>query len=406
MGAVLRGVRADLLTPARQPLPPMAGPRPLKWLPHVLIVLAAALLAAAAEDGAAAPFAIAHAVILVSALRWPVPAWWLSMAFLAGTAATAYCPTLIRPWPWFVHAGVLFLVALRNRPRVAVETLLLSSLPAVVMQWPGEDLLWEKPLTPAVIFAVAVFLGTSARSLRETRRRLQEQQAATIAERGRRALLEERARIARELHDVVAHHMSVISIQADAAPYRVEDPPGELVTAFAVIRQNALEALTELRHVLGVLRAESTDDSPVPGGPQPTLDQLGNVVANVRSAGLRVELDVSGTDRPLPPGVELSAFRIVQEALSNALRHAPGSTVRVEIVYALSTLRLRVLNGPSRDRTKPSPGAGHGIMGMRERAAMLGGELAAGPTPGGGYEVSVLLPVPVDTATTAKEGHP
>ncbi|MGP3918240.1 sensor histidine kinase [Nonomuraea sp. 10N515B] len=406
MGAVLRGVRADLLTSARQPLPPMAGPRPLKWLPHVLIVLPAVLLAAAAEGSAAAPFAIAHAVILVSALRWPVPAWWLSMAFLAGTAATPYSPTLIgQPWPWFVHAGVLFLVALRNRPRVAVETLLLSGLLAGGMQWPGGDLLWERPLTPAVIFAVAVFLGTSAHSRRETRQRLQVQQAATIAERGRRALLEERARIARELHDVVAHHMSVISVQADAAPYRVEDPPEELVNAFAVIRQNALEALTELRHVLGVLRAEATDDSPAPGGPQPTLDQLGSVVANVRSAGLRVELDVSGTARPLPPGVELSAFRIVQEALSNALRHAPSSTVRVEVAYALSTLRLRVLNGPSRDKTRPSPGAGHGIMGMRERAAMLGGELAAGPTPGDGYEVSVLLPVPVDTATTAKEGH-
>ncbi len=138
MGAALRGVRADLLTSARQPLPPMAGPRPLKWLPHVLIVLVAVLLAAATEGSAGAPLAIVHAVILVSALRRPVPAWWLSMAFLAGTAVAGYSPALIgQPWPWFVHAGVLFLVALRNRPRVAVETLLLSSLLAGGMPGAG-----------------------------------------------------------------------------------------------------------------------------------------------------------------------------------------------------------------------------------------------------------------------------
>ncbi len=258
-----------------------------------------------------------------------------------------------------------------------------------------------------VIFTVAVFLGASARSLRETRERLQEQQAAVIAERGRRALLEERARIARELHDVVAHHMSVISIQADAAPYRVEDPPEELVTAFAVIRQNALEALTELRHVLGVLRAETTDDSPAPGAPQPTLDQLDQ---RRRQRALRRPARRAGRLGYGPPAAtECGAVGLSHRPGGAEQRTAPRARLhgpRRDRATHPPRLRLRVHNGPARDRTEPSPGTGHGSMGMRERAAMLGGELTAGPTPDGGYEVSVLLPVPVDTATTAKEGHP
>jgi signal transduction histidine kinase len=172
--------------------------------------------------------------------------------------------------------------------------------------------------------------------------------------------------------------MSVVAIQAEAAPYRVENPPPELEKAFATIRENAVAALTELRRVLGVVRAE---DYEAPDAPQPTLADLEGLLANVREAGLGVEKVVTGAVRELPQGVELSAYRIVQEALSNTLRHAPGASARVEIGYVLGGL------------IKPSPGAGHGITGMRERVTMLNGEMTAGQTDDGGYEVAVFLPV-------------
>ncbi|MEV7807209.1 sensor histidine kinase [Microbispora sp. NPDC088329] len=416
LAEALRALRADLLTLAPQPLPPLRGPRPLRWLPHALIVLLAALLAATAEDTPALPFAIAHAAVLIVALRLPLPAWWLSTAFLACTATTAYSPAHSgEPWPWTVHAGVLFLVALRNRRRVAAETLLLG-VPTAWGVWSagGHTTLWLDITIPSFVievlplFAAAVLTGTAVRARRVARERLAEQEAAVVRERERRTLLEERARIARELHDVVAHHMSVISVQADAAPYRVPDPPQELVASFAVIRQNALEALTELRRVLGVLRAETSPGAPgteAPGtvAPQPTLADLDGLVANVRAAGLDVETEVTGEPGPLSPGVELSAFRIAQEALSNALRHAPGSRVRVEMAHTATALRLTVRNGPGRHAAAPSPGAGHGLLGMRERAAMLGGDLAAGPTPAGGYEVTAVLPL--SAPATAVSAH-
>jgi signal transduction histidine kinase len=192
---------------------------------------------------------------------------------------------------------------------------------------------------------------------------------------------------------VVAHHMSVIAIQAEAAPYRVPDPPEELASSFATIRASATEGLRELRRVLGVLRADGDAGDPAP---QPDLGRLDELVAGVAAAGLAVTTTVTGAPRPLPPGVGLSAYRIVQEALSNVLRHANGSDVRVEIVYRPAALELRVRNGPPPVPPAPSPGAGHGLPGMRERAAMLGGELAAGPDPDGGYAVAAVLPAGED----------
>ncbi|MGW2990680.1 sensor histidine kinase, partial [Streptomyces sp. NPDC001193] len=219
----------------------------------------------------------------------------------------------------------------------------------------------------------------------------------TEEERARRTLLEERSRIARELHDVVAHHMSVISIQAQVAPYLVENPSEELKENLAGIRGNALEALTELRRVLGVLRSEQPDDPANPHHPQPTLAELDGLVDNVRSAGLAVTTELAGVRRPLAPGVELTAYRIVQEALSNCLRHAPGSRVEVGIAYGPRELHLCIANSAPTRPAPPSHGAGHGLLGMRERAGMLGGELAAGPRPGGGYEVSAVLPMDPET---------
>jgi signal transduction histidine kinase len=184
----------------------------------------------------------------------------------------------------------------------------------------------------------------------------------------------------------------------------VEDPSDELRENLEGIRKNALEALTELRRVLGVLRSENPADpyglgsgtGAAPDSPQPTLDRLDALVENTRAAGMDVLTEISGEVRPLSPGVELSAYRIVQEALSNALRHAPGSTVRVELTYFPRGLQLRVINSRPTRPAPPSPGAGHGLLGMRERAVMLGGTLFTTETSCGGFAVACFLPSPED----------
>jgi signal transduction histidine kinase len=244
------------------------------------------------------------------------------------------------------------------------------------------------------VSAVALLVVTVLHIRREAEQEVTAQQSETAQERSKRTLLEERTTIARELHDVVAHHMSVVAIQAEAAPYRVENPPPELEQAFVTIRENAVAALTELRRVLGVVRAE---DYEAPDAPQPTLADLDALLANVKDAGLTVEKAVTGAVRELPQGVELSAYRIVQEALSNTLRHAPGAAARVEIAYVLGGLGLRIVNGPApaTSLTKSTHGAGHGITGMRERVTMLDGEMTTVGTDDGGYEVTVFLPVQV-----------
>ncbi|CAM5527835.1 sensor histidine kinase [Streptomyces narbonensis] len=387
---------ADLFPPGPQPMPPMGGPRALRWLPHLAITAVAVFAGVSAtEDMAYRLLGIAHAALLVVALRRPLPAWWLSLVTLPlFSLHPPLAPYL--GWAWAVHAGLLFLLALRNPPRVMAETVTASTVSLLAVEVAVGSGTWPRRFTVLVLlmFALAVAAATGVRRTREVHARLARQEADLARERARRTVLEERARIARELHDVVAHHMSVISIQADAAPYRVADPPGELVAALADIRTGAQQGLTELRRLLGVLRSEEHPDGTAFGAPQPTLERLDDLLAGVRAAGLDVTAARTGASRPLPDGVELSAYRIVQEALSNTLRHAPGATARVELAYTGSALRLRVLNGPGHGPVRPSPGAGHGVLGMRERAAMLGGRLATGPTPDGGYEVTALLPVP------------
>ncbi|MFE4514639.1 sensor histidine kinase [Kitasatospora sp. NPDC056783] len=392
--AVLGAARRGLFPWAPQPMPPMGGPGPLRWLPQLAVGAVVVFTAVSAtEDIPMRAVGILHAALLLLALRRPLPAWWLSLAMLPVFSLHApFGPYM--GWAWAVHAGLLFLVALRNPPPVMVATVLLSAALLLGLHVAGGGIgPWYFTAIVLALFALVVAAATGVRGTREVRARLAEQEAALAQERAHRTVLEERARIARELHDVVAHHMSVISIQADAAPYRVADPPAELVAALADIRAGALEGLTELRRLLGVLRSEDRPGGGAPEAPQPTLERLDDLLAGVRAAGLDVTAVVSGARRPLPEGAELSAYRIVQEALSNTLRHAPGATARVELTYTPAALRLRIRNGPGTAAPQPSPGAGHGLLGMRERAAMLGGELSAGATPDGGYLVTALLPV-------------
>jgi signal transduction histidine kinase len=413
----LRVLRDDLLTARADPLPPSEW---LRWVPHGFVCLAAFVVFfgdlnqlqgyGKIGHGQALMVAVGQCGAAVLALRRPVPALWLSLtASLAGAVLARRMLMAGQidgfPWPWHAwgiatHLLVLLLLALRVPTRVSVEALALTGLLTYVLQglWGA----WNHSSTgetAVVLFTVAVVLGAALRGRREARAELGRQTTLTAEERARRTLLEERSRIARELHDVVAHHMSVISIQAQVAPHLVQDPPDELRENLAGIRQNAVEALTELRRVLDVLRSEH----PAPGeradAPQPTLDRLESLVENTRAAGLTVTTGTSGEHRPLPPGVELSAYRIVQEALSNVLRHAPGATAHVTLAYDPRGLRVTVVNtGPTRE-APPSAGAGHGLLGMRERAVMLGGRLTAGPWAGKGYKVDAYLPAPAPPAT-------
>ncbi|MFF6990337.1 histidine kinase [Streptomyces sp. NPDC010273] len=199
----------------------------------------------------------------------------------------------------------------------------------------------------------------------------------------------ERARIARELHDVVAHHISMIAVQAETARLTTPGLPTEGATRLLAIGDTARTALTEMRRLLGVLREDA--DTGVQRRPQPGLGQVMELVdASRDAAGSRTRLIVSGPITPLDPGIEVTAYRIVQEALTNARRHAPGAAVDVELRYGGEDLAVRVRdNGPG----PASDGAGHGLLGMRERAATVGGTLLTGPAPGGGFLVEARLPL-------------
>jgi signal transduction histidine kinase len=201
----------------------------------------------------------------------------------------------------------------------------------------------------------------------------------------------ERARIARELHDVVAHHISMIAVQAETARVTTPGMPAAGAKRLSAIGDTARSALTEMRRLLGVLREDAHSDGPELR-PQPGLEQLGGLVDQAREvSGSGARLILTGAPMSLDPGVELAAYRIVQEALTNARRHAPGAGVDVELRYGPGALRLRIRdNGPGPPLDTAT--AGHGLSGMRERAAAVGGQLRTGPAAGGGFLVEVTLP--------------
>jgi signal transduction histidine kinase len=416
----LRGLRQDLFHDAfaYRPLPRMRVDGPLArrlpervreyaaWTPHAVITACGLLAMAVASTanqggpgiGSLVPSLLALLPVLLTLVR-PVGAFWFSMA---ATPFAAVFSGSWGEWPWsagafITHLVVLTVVALRTRPRTAAWMWVLTAWYGFMSESLVAGHIGTNTAPLLFLSALALLVVTVLHIRREAEQEVTAHQSETAHERSKRTLLEERTTIARELHDVVAHHMSVVAIQAEAAPYRVENPPPELEQAFVTIRENAVAALTELRRVLGVVRAA---DYEAPDAPQPTLADLGALLANVREAGLSVEKTVTGAVRELPQGVELSAYRIVQEALSNTLRHAPGATARVEIGYVLGGLGLRIVNGPARTTTlvKSTHGAGHGITGMRERVTMLDGEMTTGETDDGGYEVTVFLPVPLRAA--------
>ncbi|MFD4275780.1 sensor histidine kinase [Streptomyces cyaneofuscatus] len=293
--------------------------------------------------------------------------------------------------------------------RWASRLALICSLSAATLsqvRWeaePGGS--WPQQIFVTVImtvpFVLAWVMGDSLRTRRAYFSQLEERAARLEREReaqSKVAVAAERARIARELHDVVAHNVSVMVVQADGAAYVMDAAPDQARQALETISSTGRQALAEMRRLLGVLR---TGDAPESGEyvPQPDVEQIEDLVDQVRRTGLAVDFKVEGTARPLPSGVELTAYRIVQEALTNTRKHGgPDAGASVRLVYFDDGLGLLVEDdgrGAAHELYEDggADGAGHGMIGMRERVGMVGGTLDAGPRPGGGFRISALLPL-------------
>jgi signal transduction histidine kinase len=227
---------------------------------------------------------------------------------------------------------------------------------------------------------------TAADELREHAQQLE----ARREEQEQEALAGERTRIARELHDVVAHGVSVMVVQAQGAQRVLQREPSRATEALRSIESSGREALVELRRLLGVLRPDFEEDAT---SPQPGLDELGSLVDGVRNGGLAVDLEVEGTACPLPPGLALAAYRIIQEALTNVVKHAQASRAHVAVRYLPNFIELEVSDNGRGTRLNNNRGLGHGLIGMRERTNLYGGTLQAGPSDSAGYSVLARLPL-------------
>ncbi|MGI5271031.1 sensor histidine kinase [Nonomuraea sp. CA-218870] len=331
--------------------------------------------------------ALGVAIPLVLRDRRPLAAWRASLALLpAGLWVSFALGVAYEDNPYTAEIVISYLlvaysVAVRCDRRITGAAWVIS----VVVMWIAFPN--SVPLGSVMVGAV-MLLGHNVRLRRGATERLALEERRSQEAMGAQAVLEERARIARELHDVVAHHMSVIAIQAEAVPLKAAGDPAQLEAGLAGIRALSLEAIAQLRQVLGVLRDE---DGRTDTAPQPGLAQVDDLVANARAAGLSVLVKLPESVEGVPQTVGMSAYRIVQESLSNAMRHAPGATVMIDVRRDEQGVRLHVTNGPGTSSAR-SPGAGHGLVGMRERAALLGGTLEAGPVPVGGFQVTAVLP--------------
>jgi signal transduction histidine kinase len=340
-------------------------------------------------------------VLLALAVVLPLPlaAKYPMLAWRTGWLALLLSPLLPAAWwggwPWgppqvLALLGAFCLAAVRQRRAVLWWMWALTLIPWGV--WLIKDIPdLNGPASATMIFTATAIAVDSIGSRMRTQRALATQTEHTDVERDRRAVLEERTRIARELHDVVAHHLSLIAVQAETAPYRLGELPEPARAEFGSLSEVAREALTEMRRLLGVLR----QDQPAGLAPQPQLADLPALVDAARRAGVEIDLSVAAELGKVPPGVGVCAYRIVQESLSNASQHAPGAAVTVSVDHDSRAVQLRVANGPGTPATQSGRerGRGHGLTGMSERVALLGGSLSAGPTSAGGFVVSVVLPL-------------
>ena len=294
---------------------------------------------------------------------------------------------------WGVVAYVLAMWAFGayNPLRAAIGGLGLALAGIVVVTLEDVRVPADEAWSVALVGSLTWLAGTALRRRSLSAEEAEERAAALERERrdAELAVADERARIARELHDVVAHSVSVMTVQAGAARMLLDTDPGRAVAPLLAVEETGRQALAELRRLLGVLR---TDEEVRGLVPQPGIDDLPGLVETVRDAGLPVELVQNGDVRPIAPGLGLAAYRIVQEALTNTLKHAGASRVQVTVEYGVDQLRVEVRDDGRRAH-QPAGRGGHGLPGMRERAAVYGGVLEAGPEPGGGFAVRARLPI-------------
>jgi signal transduction histidine kinase len=362
------------------------------------VVVAAVVLVLSLAQIAVAPISTPLLSVVI-ALGFALPLAWRRVHPIAGALAMTavwLIPTTGFLFLGYVVAALMFFSvgAYVRRLDVVVAVSTWAAAVGVVM-----TLLGPEP-EPAAIGAVLVVAGpaVAGRLVAHQRRQtalLEELTGRLVQERAtaeRAAVAEERSRIARELHDVIGHEVTVIALQADAAAAALAKAPDRAAAPVEAIRRSAAEALAEMRRVVGMLRAAEEEDL----RPQPGLDDVAALVEQSRAAGARVELTLEPPARPTHASVELAAFRLVQEALTNARRHAPGEPVDVRVLGDDAAVLVEVVNRPvgtvppPRD---PAERSGFGLVGMRERVRLLGGRLDAGPIDGGGYALTARLPL-------------
>ena len=359
--------RSQILRFADLAIPPLVA---------IFLVLVAGDETNETDEQLAVLLAMALGVAQGAALAWrrKHPERAMAVALIAGFAYQAIIPEIVLPIAGLLAIGPLASVRPPRTSLIWLFGLLVLSASNFVTA-PFEDASFAMAIS-----VVAWALGEASRS-----------RHVAIGEEARRAVADEQARIARELHDVIAHSVSVIVVQAAAADDVFETHPEEARASIRSIESTGREALGELRRLLKNVRPPGDDD---PATPQPGLDRIEELAEPVRAGGLEVVVRSEGEAAALPAGVDLSAYRIVQEALTNTLRHARASRAEVVLRYGGEQLEIEVLD----DGRAPTPAAGsrnggHGLMGMRERAALLGGTFESGPRPGGGYRVHAVLPI-------------
>lgn len=381
----------------------------LSRLPTIAIDATAAAAVAAAvmvaigaglEPGAKDPDALAYLLAVAIAVpllfwrRWPLGVLVVTAAMVMAYHSLAY-PAIGIALPL---AAALFTATFAGRLVPAVTLVAGLELLAFAYRDFGKgqgfiDVLGSQTIEESLLIAVVVLLAETLRSRRALVAEAAERERRARVEQKREAaelVREERLRIAREMHDVLAHSIAVIGVQAGVAAESLDDAPQAAEAALRTIRETSRKAMDEVRATVGVLRAEDG----APRAPAPSLTQLDGLVAMAASANVDVGLDVSGRTRPLPAVVDLAAYRIIQESLTNVVRHAGARSARISIRYEREGLIVQVDDDGSAGRAAVPNGGGHGIGGMRERAMAVGGRFDAGPAPfpATGFRVRAWLP--------------